>query len=55
MLAVPNRNPLDHGPQSQAQHAPSGEENDVNAPAWLEFDWDASVPGFEDPTGAATM
>ena len=29
ILSVPNRDPLDHGPLSQAQHAPRGKENDV--------------------------
>ncbi len=30
---------------------------DVNAdvPAWLEFDWNTSIPGLEDPTGTATF
>lgn len=30
---------------------------DVTAavPAWLKFDWDASLPGLEDPTGTATF
>ena len=38
-----------------------GDGNDgsarINAdvPAWLEFDWDASSAGFEDPTGNATF
>ncbi|MBT8109072.1 MAG: hypothetical protein KJP17_12590 [Gammaproteobacteria bacterium] len=37
----------------------SGNDGSVNVsadvPAWLEFDWDASVPGLEDPTGTATF
>jgi MSHA biogenesis protein MshQ len=27
----------------------------VDVPDWLEFDWDASVPGLEDPSGTAVF
>ena len=27
----------------------------ADVPFWLEFDWDASLPGLEDPTGTATF
>lgn len=27
----------------------------ADVPAWLEFDWDAALPGNEDPTGIATF
>jgi len=27
----------------------------ADVPAWLEFDWDASVPGTQDPVGTATF
>lgn len=27
----------------------------ADVPAWLEFDWDAASPGFEDPTGTAVF
>jgi MSHA biogenesis protein MshQ len=28
---------------------------DSNVPTWLRFDWDASSPGDENPTGTATF
>jgi hypothetical protein len=37
----------------------AGNDGSVNVsadvPAWLEFDWDAALPGLEDPTGTATF
>ncbi len=27
----------------------------ANVPDWLEFDWDAGAPGFEDPSGRITF
>jgi hypothetical protein len=27
----------------------------ADVPSWLEFDWDAALPGLEDPTGTATF
>jgi MSHA biogenesis protein MshQ len=27
----------------------------ADVPYWLEFDWDAALPGLEDPTGTATF
>lgn len=37
----------------------SGNEGSVtigaDVPAWLQYDWDASIPGFEDPAGTAVF